>query len=268
MFLINEKISISAILLMFLSSKMKRVRLSYFLPISIFIRTTLQLIICLMFKGNKEFELNVSSARLRCTGLVEFYHSSYLNIYNAYLKIVNYGSKIPRNKKHSVLNLFLIFQWIENIKFGNSDPETLKVKRHFPLSKGHNSWNQKIKYSQTCIKRSPLVHRKSGLLRQLTSKKRFISYAIFYDRTRKRWPFNAGDCLTEVTTWTSMTQIWIQDVLAVLSNLYIKGHQGNLIMCPLSAVTVYIKVKLYKWFINEKYINMYEAALYRQWFVI
>ena len=41
-------------------------------------------------------------------------------------------------------------------------------------------------YSQTCIKRSPLGQRKSGLIRQVTSKKRFNSYEIFYVRTRKR----------------------------------------------------------------------------------
>jgi len=41
-------------------------------------------------------------------------------------------------------------------------------------------------YSQTCIKRSLLGQGKSGLLRQVTSKKRFNSYEIFYDRTRKK----------------------------------------------------------------------------------
>ena len=28
---------------------------------------------------------------------------------------------------------------------------------------------------------------------------------MFYDRTRKKWPFNTGDCLIEVTTWTGLT---------------------------------------------------------------
>jgi hypothetical protein len=60
------------------------------------------------------------------------------------------------------------------------------------------------KYSQTCIKRSPLGHRKSDLIRQVTSKKRLYSYELFYDRTRKGWPFNTGDCLIEVTTWTGL----------------------------------------------------------------
>jgi len=27
----------------------------------------------------------------------------------------------------------------------------------------------------------------------------------YSDRTRKRWPFNTGDCLIEVTTWAGLT---------------------------------------------------------------
>ena len=42
----------------------------------------------------------------------------------------------------------------------------------------------------TCIKRSPLGQRKCGLLRQVTSSKRFNSCEIFYDRTRKSIPVN------------------------------------------------------------------------------
>ena len=34
----------------------------------------------------------------------------------------------------------------------------------------------------------------------MTSKKRFNSYEVFYDRTGKMWPLNTGDCLIEVTT--------------------------------------------------------------------
>ena len=45
---------------------------------------------------------------------------------------------------------------------------------------------QIFKYSQSCIKRSPLGQLLSGLIRQVTSLKRFNSYEIFYDRTRKR----------------------------------------------------------------------------------
>jgi hypothetical protein len=44
---------------------------------------------------------------------------------------------------------------------------------------------QIFKYSQSCIKRSPLGQLLSGLIRQVSSLKRFNSYEIFYDRTRK-----------------------------------------------------------------------------------
>ena len=46
----------------------------------------------------------------------------------------------------------------------------------------------------------------------------------------------------------------------VQSNLHIKGTQGNLKMCPLWAVALYIQAQIYALFINEKN----EAALYRQ----
>ena len=45
---------------------------------------------------------------------------------------------------------------------------------------------QIFKYSQSCIKRSPLGQRLSDLIRQVTSLKRFNSYEIVNDRTRKR----------------------------------------------------------------------------------
>jgi hypothetical protein len=50
-----------------------------------------------------------------------------------------------------------------------------------------------------------LGQRISGLIRQVTSWKRFNSYEIFYEKTRKRWPFNTGDCLIEVTSWAGLT---------------------------------------------------------------
>jgi hypothetical protein len=53
-------------------------------------------------------------------------------------------------------------------------------------------------YSQICIKRSPLGQRKSDLIRQVTSKKRFNSYEVSYDKTRK------GDLLIQVTAWRSL----------------------------------------------------------------
>jgi hypothetical protein len=44
-----------------------------------------------------------------------------------------------------------------------------------------------------------LKQRKSGLLRQVTSYKKLISYEIFYDRTKK------GDLLIQVISWTGLT---------------------------------------------------------------
>jgi hypothetical protein len=41
------------------------------------------------------------------------------------------------------------------------------------------------KYSQTCIKRTPLGQTKSGLSRQVTSYKRLNWYGIFYDSIKK-----------------------------------------------------------------------------------
>jgi hypothetical protein len=46
---------------------------------------------------------------------------------------------------------------------------------------------------------------KSGLIRQVTSLKRFKFIWIFHDRKKTRWPFNTGDCLIEVTTWAGLT---------------------------------------------------------------
>ena len=34
---------------------------------------------------------------------------------------------------------------------------------------------------------------------------RLNSYKMFYDRTRKMWPFITGDCLIEVTAWAVLT---------------------------------------------------------------
>jgi hypothetical protein len=48
-------------------------------------------------------------------------------------------------------------------------------------------------YRQTCIKRSPLGQRKSGLLRQVNSEKRFNSDEFFKTEEEK------GDLLIQVT---------------------------------------------------------------------
>jgi len=65
-----------------------------------------------------------------------------------------------------------------------------------------------LEYSQTCIKRSLLGQRESGLVRQVTSLKRFNSYEIFYDRTGNRWPFDTDDCSIQVTAWAGLTICW------------------------------------------------------------
>ena len=56
-------------------------------------------------------------------------------------------------------------------------------------------------YSQTYIKRSPLRQRKSGLLRKVASSTRLHLCGMFLSQDKKRWPFNAYDCLIEVTSW-------------------------------------------------------------------
>ena len=35
-----------------------------------------------------------------------------------------------------------------------------------------------------------------------------ITIEIFYDRTRKRWPFNTGDCLIKVAALTGLSVFW------------------------------------------------------------
>ena len=75
--------------------------------------------------------------------------------------------------------------------------DRLPLQFYLAMSMWHQS---RLIYSQTCIKRSPLGQRKNGLIRQV----------IFYDRTRKMWTFNAGDCLIEVTAWAGLTVLTFQ----------------------------------------------------------
>ena len=78
-------------------------------------------------------------------------------------------------------------------------------------------------YSHTCIKRSwPLVQRHSGLIRQVTSFKKqvqFIWNVLWQDK--KRWPFNTGDCLIEVTTWADFNEIRLLSNIHVSPSVYI-----------------------------------------------
>ena len=80
----------------------------------------------------------------------------------------------------------------------------------------NNNWNYKnpnfFELSKTVKKstvkpvlRGHVGTEKSGLLRQVTSQKRVNSHESFYDKIRKKWPFNTGDCLIEVTSLAGLT---------------------------------------------------------------
>ena len=100
----------------------------------------------------------------------------------------------------------------------------------------------KMKYSQTCIKRSPLEQRKSGLIRQVTSSKRLNSYELFYDRTRKGWPFNTGDCLIELTTG----QAWQYLTCIHLCPICVQDHETfSQLLNNLHFLIIWLTVALY-----------------------
>jgi hypothetical protein len=84
------------------------------------------------------------------------------------------------------------------LRFNNSEtlPDSQTHSQTLPDSQTH---------SQTCIKWSHLDQRKNVLIRQVTSLNRFRSYDLFNERTRKRRPFNTGDCLIEMTAWAGWT---------------------------------------------------------------
>ena len=95
----------------------------------------------------------------------------------------------------------------------------------------------------------------------------FIWQVIFYRYVRE----GGGLCIVdEVQTGLGRTgeNFWAFQnqgkVCNVQSNLYVKDTQGNLKMCLLWAVALYIQVKIirtfHEWAIDD--------ALYRQWFVI
>ena len=81
-------------------------------------------------------------------------------------------------------------------------------------------------------------HRKSGLIRQVTSLKRFNSYEIFYDGTRKGWPFNTGDCLIELSAWAALTVYW--------SNFDFKKKYSTSLIFLIHFVTDIINIRCYR----------------------
>ena len=110
----------------------------------------------------------------------------------------------------------------------------------------------RFKYSQTCMKRSPFGPRKHGLLRQMTSKKRFNSNGIFYERTRKRWHFNTDDCSVKVTAWTGLTVInksicpgQVTVKLSQHNHLPLHNMFGNFFVGTLN----YIEINTYQYFV-------------------
>ena len=55
------------------------------------------------------------------------------------------------------------------------------------------------------VLRGHLWEKKKGPYKTDTDDKRFTWYEMFYDRTRKRWNFNTGYCLIEVTGCADLT---------------------------------------------------------------
>ena len=68
--------------------------------------------------------------------------------------------------------------------------------------------------SNTCIKRSPLGQRKSGLIRQVTSLERFDSYEFF---------MSGQD--VQVTAWAGLTVILFKSVLPLKMRVGELGYQ-------------------------------------------
>ena len=93
-----------------------------------------------------------------------------------------------------IISVYLLTTMITTPTAIKTEQIPTEVPLTSPTERNNNGYHITL-YSQTCNKRSPLGPRKSGFIRQVTSWKRFNSYKIFYDRTRKRWPFNTGDCI-------------------------------------------------------------------------
>ena len=57
-------------------------------------------------------------------------------------------------------------------------------------------------------------------------------YEFLYDWTRKKWPFNTGDCLIEVTAWAGLTvykYLYTEDnlhklILYIHNTYFCNGH--------------------------------------------
>ena len=119
-------------------------------------------------------------------------------------------------------------------------------------------WN----YSQTSNKRSSLGQRKSGLIRQVISLMMFNSYEIFFDMTKKWWPFDTDDCLIEMTVWAGFTNLykfwipcrnillWCRFYIIVISlNRRVSRGRDRMVVrfTTTCAISVSITTKLVSW---------------------
>jgi len=114
---------------------------------------------------------------------------------------------------------------------------------------------------QPCIKRSH--SKRKCRLRQVTSWKRFKSYEIFYDRTRKRWPFNTCDCLIEATGWSGLT-VYYPPLLFILFQIFMvnindKGKKGS----PLWGITPPKRASALLFRRNQIYNSPYGRRVYQ-----
>ena len=92
--------------------------------------------------------------------------------------IVEVDNPVKNHYIHEIQNLPARKKLIVTVQATRKGYQSDSIKREI-------STYEESKYSQTCIKRSPLGQRKSGHLRHVTSEKMFISYEIFYERARK-----------------------------------------------------------------------------------
>ena len=129
----------------------------------------------------------------------------------------------------------------------DSEVETSKTNVNAELSKKLHDERNKVKdrYSQTCIKRSPLGQWKSGLIRQVTSLKRFKLYA--FSMTGKK----QGDLLIEVTTWAGFECICLSCFPCLY--IYIEIQLLIMVLCSLYFI-------LYKYYILPSWLIKYSLV--------
>ena len=112
-------------------------------------------------------------------------------------------------------------------------------------------------YSHTSIKKSPLDIEKNGLLRQVTSYKKFSWDEIFFDRTRKRWPLNTvyrGDIIGRFDYILSIQH----RLTSVKCNVYLHTENTSVIYSKYIHMMCYIN----RFFLTLKYTVEWFYPLY------